>query len=385
MSTIKAKAFQHPSATSNNITFNADGTHTVNAQHPTTSKNLLINGGMNVWQRATSKASISNTSTDGYVTADRWETYNNSLGTWTQSQSTDVPSAQGFGYSLKMDCTTADASPGADDELAIVQKIEGQNLQHLLYSTSSAKSLTFSFWVKSNKTGNYIAEFVRDFGLPTRSVSKTYTINSANTWEKKTISISGDTAGSAINNNTSRGLQVQFFLAVGSNFQTGTNNESWGAYTQGNRAVGQVNLADSTSNEWYLTGCQVEIGEQATGFEFEPYETVLKKCQRYYFENREGGIFGTASNSSNVIFRQPFPVTMRIAPALSLGGGTVRIGDMVSVAFSATNSPAVTANYNGPHVGGARISGFGGLTSYRTYLLEPSGSLDGYVKFSAEL
>tara|TARA_R100000329_G_scaffold147374_1_gene134944 strand:+ start:77 stop:472 length:396 start_codon:yes stop_codon:yes gene_type:complete len=110
-------------------------------------KNLLINGGMNVWQRATSKTGISSTSNDGYVTVDRWTTYNNSLGIWTQSQSTDVPSGQGFGYSLKMDCTTADASPAAGDELNIVQKIEAQNLQHLLFGTSSPKSITLSFWV----------------------------------------------------------------------------------------------------------------------------------------------------------------------------------------------------------------------------------------------
>ena len=306
MSTLRVEALEQPDGTA--FIFN--------------NKNLLINGGMNVWQRSTSQASISSTSTDGYVTVDRWTTYNNSLGTWTQSQSTDVPSAQGFGYSLKMDCTTADASPGANDELAIVQKIEGQNLQHLLYSTSSAKSLTFSFWVKSNKTGNYIAEFVRDFGLPTRSVSKTYTINSANTWEKKTISISGDTAGSTINNNTSRGLQVQFFLAVGSNFQTGTNNESWGAYTQGNRAVGQVNLADSTSNEWYVTGCQLEVGENASGFEFEPFETTLNKCFRYYYQKggeanyeRIGGVY--VSSSTSAFADIVHPVKMRAIPSYS--------------------------------------------------------------------
>ena len=111
-------------------------------------KNLLINGGMNVWQRSTSQASISSTSTDGYVTVDRWTTYNSSGGTWTQSQSTDVPSAQGFGYSLKMDCTTANTSLTTGNQLAITQKIEAQNLQHLLFGTSSPKNLTLSFWVK---------------------------------------------------------------------------------------------------------------------------------------------------------------------------------------------------------------------------------------------
>ena len=108
-------------------------------------KNLLINGGMNIFQRSTSQASITS---GAYYTADRWHTALTTAGTWTQSRSTDVPSNQGFGYSLKMDCTTADASLGASDVLAVLQRFEGQNLQHLLKGTSSAKALTLSFWVK---------------------------------------------------------------------------------------------------------------------------------------------------------------------------------------------------------------------------------------------
>ena len=341
-------------------------------------KNLLINGSQSVWQRSTSTS----VSTDIYSTVDRWKTRVSSMGAFTISRSTDVPSGQGFGYSTKWDCTTADASPAAGDFLQMQQRIEGQNLQHILKGDSSnAKKLTLSFWVKSNKTGTYIASLFDNDN--TRRISKSYTISSASTWEKKTITFDGDTTGTLDNDNAGS-LYLELWLGSGSTYTSGTLATSWESNTAANVAVGQVNLADSTSNEFFLTGCQLEVGSKATDFEFEPYETVLKKCQRYYFENREGGIFGTASNSSNCIFRQPFPVTMRIAPALSLGGGGVRIGDMVSVAFSA-NSPAVVTNYNGPHVGGARISGFGGLTSYRTYLLEPSVSLDGYVKFSAEL
>ena len=158
------------------------------AGRPQVDKNLLINGGMNVWQRQTSRSGI--TTTDHH-TADRFLTTIVSLGTWTQSRSTDVPSAQGFGYSLKMDCTTATASPGATGAILIQQKIEGQNVQHLLKGTSSAKAVTVSFWVKSNKTGTYILE-IEDYDN-TRHICKAYTIDTANTWEKKELTFDADT------------------------------------------------------------------------------------------------------------------------------------------------------------------------------------------------
>jgi len=288
MSTIKAKAFQHPSATSNNITFNSDGTHTVNAAYPTTSKNLIINGAMNVWQRS---ANATGVNTSGYHSADRWahgtdDLLGGPLGTWTQSRSTDVPSAQGFGYSLKMDCTTADASPAADDFLLFQQRIEGQNLQHLLKGTSSAKKVTLSFWVKSNKTGTYIIELYDVDNQ--RQISKSYTIDSASTWEKKEIIFDGDTnATDVFDNDNNWSLGVNWWLGSGSTYSSGTLNTTWNNNTVANRAVGGVNLGDSTSNEWYITGIQLEVGEQATGFEFEPFEAILTKCQRYYEKSYE--------------------------------------------------------------------------------------------------
>ena len=115
-------------------------------------RNIIINGDMSLAQRGTSQASITST---GYYTLDRWETELTTLGTWTQSQSTDVPSGQGFAKSLKMDCTTADASPASGDRLYVRTLFEGQNLQYLKKGTANAESLTLSFWVKSNKTGTY--------------------------------------------------------------------------------------------------------------------------------------------------------------------------------------------------------------------------------------
>jgi hypothetical protein len=325
-------------------------------------KNLLINGSLSVWQRATTA-----TVTGGYHTADRWDTNFTGLGTFTQSQSTDVPSGQGFGYSLKMDCTAADASPAATDKLFIEQKIEGQNLQHLLKSTANAKKITLSFHVKSNKTGTYVVKFLTTGG---RFISKTYTINSASTWEKKEITVDGDTGGSAIANDNTEGMSVQWWLGAGSNFTTALQG-TWATVTEDLSAQGQVNLADSTSNEWYMTGCQLEVGSKATDFEFEPYERTFNKCLRYYYwvgsVNKEGpgglqqdGGWGTLCMRYNL----SFPVSMRITPIANHGTFTLyrRSGGNGSVmswitatltntknniwSFSNTRAYAQWGNYN---------------------------------------
>jgi hypothetical protein len=138
------------------------------------------------------------------------------LGTWTQSQSTDVPTGQGFANSLKMECTTADASPAASDALSIRQSIEGQNLQHLKYGTSSAESMTLSFWVKSNKTGIYNVMCLQDDNA-IEMLTQAYTINTANTWEKKTLTIVGDVDG-IINDDNGAGFRIHFYLGAGSIF-----------------------------------------------------------------------------------------------------------------------------------------------------------------------
>jgi len=252
-------------------------------------KNIIINGDQSISQRGTSTSSITSS---GYYTVDRFQQQVSSMGTWTQSQSTDVPTGQGFASSLKIDCTTADASPSASDFILVQQKIEGQNLQYLKKGTANAESTTLSFWVKSSKTGTYIAELFDNDN--SRQVSQSYTISSANTWEKKTITYTGDTAG-ALDNDNAQSLQLVFWLGVGSDFSSGTLQTSWGSSTNANRAVGQVNLADSTSNEWYVTGIQLEAGQVASDFEFLPYDMNLERCLRYF----ETGIAGAAGGLSN--------------------------------------------------------------------------------------
>jgi hypothetical protein len=246
-------------------------------QNQSAFKNIIINGDMSQAQRGTSTSSI--TSDNTYPSCDRWKLRLTTLGTWTQSQSTTVPTGQGFATSLKMDCTTADASPAAGDRVFVKQAIEGQNLQYLKKGTSSAESTTVSFWVRSNKTGTYICEFYDEDN--SRSISKSYTISSADTWEKKELTFAGDTTG-AFGNDNGDSLGLHFWLGAGSTYSSGTLNTSWGSATNANRAVGQVNLADSTSNEWYVTGVQFEVGTAASDFEFLPVDVNLQRCQRYY-------------------------------------------------------------------------------------------------------
>jgi len=240
------------------------------------SKNIIINGDMSIAQRSTSVASIT---TSGYNTVDRFQTVINSLGTWTQSQSTDVPTGQGFATSLKMDCTTADAAPSGADVLILEQSFEGQNLQYLKKGTASAVSLTLSFWVKSTKTGTFIATLQDQDN--SRTISKSYTVNVTNTWEKKTITFEGDTTG-VLGNDNGPSISLQLWLGAGTDYTSGTLATSWESTVTANRAVGQVNVADSTSNDFYLTGVQLEAGTTASDFEFLPVDVNLQRCQRYY-------------------------------------------------------------------------------------------------------
>jgi len=270
-------------------------------------KNIIINGDMSLSQRSTSETGITASS---YNTLDRFKLTIGSAGTWTQSQSTDVPSGQGFAKSLKMDCTTANASLSSGAYFFLEQQIEGQNLQYLKKGTANAESLTLSFWVKSNKTGTYIAE-LRDTDND-RAISKSYTISSASTWEKKTITFAGDTSGAFTNdNNTS--LRLEFHLGAGSSYQSGTLQTSWGARTQADEVVGQVNLADSTSNEWYITGVQLEAGQTATEFDFLPNDINKNRCYRYF---QKLSVVLMNFNATGLL-GFVFPVEMRANPSVS--------------------------------------------------------------------
>ena len=286
---------------------------------------LIINGDMSVAQRTTSTSSVSSGAT--YI-VDRFFVSPSSAGTWTMSQSTTTPTGQGFGKSFKMDCTSATTSLGAAANLIFQQRIEGQNLQTLKKGTSSAEAVTFSFWVRSNKTGTYTLEMYDNDN--TRQISKTYTISSADTWEKKTVNFAGDTTGAFDNDNASS-LTILFWLGAGSNFTSGTFSESWSSATTANRvSSSQVNPADSTSNEWYITGLQMEVGEfdstSIPSFPFESFENNLRKCQRYYYKHMSGNgkniCSGNYYDSGTFYGSVFFPVPMRASPSIEMVSGT---------------------------------------------------------------
>jgi len=276
-------------------------------------RNLIINGDMSIAQRGTSFSPTG----DAYV-LDRFKLdYAGSPAVrYTITQDTDVPTGQGFAKSMKFDVTTAEASPSATTRLWT--RLEGQNLQQLKYGTSNAESLTLSFWVKSNLTGTFIFWLYQEDGS-NRSISKSYTINSANTWEKKTITIDGDTSGQIDNDNGSALRVVWFLTADQSAYGTSSLQTSWGSYDSTAVATGQTNVGSSTSNEWYITGIQLEVGTSASDFEFLPYDVNLQRCMRYYqllidgddqsFENF------TSYNGASIYSSHRFNVTeMRAAP-----------------------------------------------------------------------
>jgi hypothetical protein len=276
---------------------------------PSPSGNFVINGAMQVAQRGTATTGVT---TSGYYTADRWRLSLSTQGTWTQSVENDAPTGSGFAKSVKMLCTTADASPGSGDVVLLAHRFEGQNLQSILKGSSSAKPLTISFWVKSNVTDTYIVE-LQDIDN-SRSVSASYSVSASGTWEKKTVTFPADLTG-AFDNDNNLSLILSFYLGAGSDLTSGTLQTTWASTVNTNRAVGQVNLAAATNNYWQITGVQLELGNVASDFDFQDFGTELAACQRYFLAvTPTFSHIGYAYSATNQIFTIPFPVEMRITP-----------------------------------------------------------------------
>jgi hypothetical protein len=283
---------------------------------PLSNRNLIINGAMQVAQRNTSVTGITSA---GYYTADRWRIGISSTGTWTMNVESSAPANTEFRNSANNICTTANTSIGSTGQFRIIQRIEGQNVQGIKKGTTVAESLTISFYVKSSNTGTYICEFFDNDN--TRQISKSYTIDTANTWEKKTITIPPDTTGQFDNDNA-LSLELSFWLAAGTTFSSGTlNDTAWASVTSANRAAGQLNLANAVGNYWAVTGIQLETGTVATPFEMRNIGQELALCQRYFqksptsFENwfYQPEQLGSGSGRSVVYF----PVYMRATPTIS--------------------------------------------------------------------
>ena len=295
-------------------------------------RNLIINGDMQIWQRTTSATTIP----AGEVsTVDRWIMSEGTGGSATSEYDllSDADRATtGHSYALELNCTGTDTSIAAGDRSYIYHSVEAQNCQHLKWGSSAAENLCLSFWVKSNLTGNFSVSLKQEdntsYYLPL-----SYTINSANTWEQKVIQIS-PTAGSTslitssngvINNDNGRGLMLFFGLVWGSNY-TGSQSETPTWTSSADYADSDItfnNFYSSTSNNLYITGVQLEVGNQATEFEHVPYDVQLQRCQRFFYKhtdpqtgNNEPICVGTHYSSSQVNGIIQFPVTMRTSPSL---------------------------------------------------------------------
>jgi hypothetical protein len=263
-------------------------------------QNLLINGAMQVAQRKLQQTGI--TSGPSYHTLDRW-LLNLNLGTVDMEQDTESQ-PYGFPNNLRIDTVTG-SSLSVGSYAYIQQRIEGQNLQQIKKGTSDAEKLTVSFWVRSNHTGTYI---VRLNDESSRICSQSYTINAANTWEYKTLTYPADTTGTITNDNADR-FSIQFWLAAGSNYTSGTLATTWQAYNAADVAVGQTNFLASSSRDWRVTGVKMELGDTATPFQYRTFAEELAECQRYYEKSYNYNINPGTPDYTGAIITYPFTTT----------------------------------------------------------------------------
>jgi len=343
-------------------------------------KPLIINGDISVAQRATSKSGINSTGLD---VVDRWGYVIGDAGTWTAERANDGPANNGFPQCFKWDCTTARGTLGANTIMYIRQILEAQDVQLFNIAQSTAKPFTVTFWVRSTKTGTYVC-MLNNF-TANRHVSKAYTISSSNTWEKKTVSFPADTAGS-IGNTNGAGISVNFWVAAGSTYSSGTLQQTWDGVAAANQAVGQVNAADSTSNFFSLTGVQLEVGSfdanSIAPFQYESFGDNFSRCQRYFQKYTQPPLIGSA-NATNTVARASiglFPVQMRAAPTAAQSG---TFNWFYSNGHQPT-STALAASYTDVDTAEFDITmGQNGMTATHPCSVLQNGS--GFLSFSAEI
>lgn len=348
--------------------------------------NILYNGAMQVHQRIAVSASATTINNNAdYMSADRWYSevpYLQSYGTIAQSIENDAPTGSGFRKSLRHAYSSSDTI-GSGKYMLISQKLEGQDCQAIRKGTASAKSLTLSFWVKSNLTGTYIAELVDTDN--TRYVSQSYTISSSNTWEFKTVTFPPDTTG-VLNNDNGESLRLNFWLRAGSNFSGGTPLQTTWGTTANTRAVGQVDLAATVGNFWQVTGVKLEIGTSATDYDFKSYQQDLTECQRYYWRPAFRGAYSNygiaraqSTTVANALVNLPTP--MRAIPTL------VEFS-VLGLQLPGTSTTAATAvNISNPTENAVEVSVSvaSGLTSGTWYFLTNNNNAAGYLGIGAEL
>ena len=339
-------------------------------------KNKIINGAMKVAQRGTSDSGI--TSSEYADGPDRFKLGGSSFGTVTVSQSTDSPND--FGNSYKVDVTTANGSLSAGSLLEIQTSLEGQDVQDFAKGTSDAKQYALSFYVKSTKTGTYVAMlFDHDNN---RMVCKTYTVSDTN-WNRYTLIFPADTTG-AFDNNNEKSLSVKFILVAGTNFTSGTLQTTWGSSSDADSRVGQVNFADSTSNDWFVTGVQLEIGSVATDFEHKSFADEFLHCCRYYFfTNAQHFFVARGNNSDGLVGFVETQVPLRASPSISMTAGLRHWGiDSNSSSTTLPTIPSFRANQKGIRV---NQTGHSGVNDDCVMAVQTDGSDGQGLAFDAEL
>jgi len=301
-------------------------------------RNKIYNGKMDVDQR-NSGSSVSITNNLTIYTVDRF-----AVQPVNMDEATDITAQQvddgpdGFTHSLKITTNTAESAIAADEFVDVYQKMEGQDFQDLAYNTSVAKDITMSFYVKSSITGTFGFTVYRDEPGTDRVVNKTYTINSANTWERKIITIAGDT-DRAIQNTTGSVWWNTWHLAVGSNYDSATSS-TWQNYTTTNFGGGhaQDGVITTAGATWQITGVQLEVGSQATPFEHRSYGEELTLCQRYYQgANTVGAGYGSADGYARAgcVYATPMRATPTLT-ATNTGSGSIIAADSSATGFYIT-------------------------------------------------
>ena len=323
MSTLKVDAIRHNSATSDAITTAADGTCTAKLTSigggQLSHRNIIVNGAMTISQRGSTFSHVGSSNTN-ILTMDRWKirrSGSNNFDT-TITHSTDTP--DGFLNSLKITPDTTETPTGTMNGL-IEQQIEGQSLQHFAYGTSSAKSITASFYAKSgsqNNGHNYTLQLRKyDSSDNTRIVTKAFTVTSS--WQRFTMTFPGDTSNDIKNSTDYTGFEFIFQLATGPDDLVAEQPTWTSTFTNWRGVTGNSNFMDNTSNEFYVTGCQLEVGDTATSFEHRSVNEELIRCYRYYYrmdgDNNKTYMIGMSDNDNlNIYGFFHFPVPMRIAP-----------------------------------------------------------------------
>jgi len=346
-------------------------------------KNRIINGGMQINQRGSTVTTLNDVT--AFYPVDRYTGGSLSDGSITGEQSTDAPT--GFTNSIKYAVTSADSSLSSTQYARLYYQIEGLNVSDLAWGSASAATVTLSFWTKSSVTGTFggtIQNNARD-----RSYAFSYTINSANTWEQKSITITGDQSGTWLKDN-GVGLRICFGLAAGSSYQQASTN-TWQATGVQFAPSTALNLLATNGATWYIAGLQLEKGSTATSFDYRPYGTELALCQRYFLLIGKDDIYtplstmGVVYNTTTVLIPFVFPVKMRTSPS------TFTISNAEIVEWATGGNYAVSS-YSTP--GGqlgtqsyliSVVIGSASLGVGRAAQLRAANSSAAYISFSSEL